>query len=463
MDLPKFDTIIIGAGLSGLAAGIRLAYFEKSVCVLERHTTIGGLNSFYRLRGRDHDVGLHAVTNYASPGTKTGALSKLLRQLRLRWDDFDLTPQCESSIAFPDCRLRFTNDFEFLQQEVAEKFPDQRDGFQTLVQRILEYDELRLDVEPISTRNVLGTLITDPLLIEMLLCPLMFYGSPTSADMDFTQFVIMFKSVFCEGFSRPREGIRRILRTLVRKYKSLGGELRLRAGVQRILTDHGRAVGVQLDDGSTLEADNVLSSAGVAETLALCDAPSDVRSQHPASDISFVEGLFSLDRQPNDFGHKETIVFFNDSSQFRYERPESPVDLRSGVICCPNNFVYDEPLDEGIIRLTGLADPDFWRQSPQDEYVQSKNEWCERMKESAVRFVPDFREYIVDTDMFTPRTIERFTGHFNGAVYGAADKIRDGRTHLDGLYLCGTDQGYLGIVGSMLSGITVTNLHLLRD
>ena len=57
-----YDTIIIGAGMSGLAAGIRLAHYDRSVCVLERHYTIGGLNSFYRLRGRDYDVGLHAVT-----------------------------------------------------------------------------------------------------------------------------------------------------------------------------------------------------------------------------------------------------------------------------------------------------------------------------------------------------------------------------------------------------------------
>ena len=28
--------------------------------------------------------------------------------------------------------------------------------------------------------------------------------------------------------------------------------------------------------------------------------------------------------------------------------------------------------------------------------------------------------------------------------------------------ICGTDQGFLGIVGSMLSGITIANLHLLR-
>ena len=77
-----YDTIIIGAGLSGLAAGIRLAYYEQRVCILERHYTIGGLNSFYRLRGRHYDVGLHAVTNFASKGTKKGPLVRLLRQLR---------------------------------------------------------------------------------------------------------------------------------------------------------------------------------------------------------------------------------------------------------------------------------------------------------------------------------------------------------------------------------------------
>ena len=43
---PMYDTVIIGAGMSGLAAGIRLAYYDQRVCILERHYTIGGLNSF---------------------------------------------------------------------------------------------------------------------------------------------------------------------------------------------------------------------------------------------------------------------------------------------------------------------------------------------------------------------------------------------------------------------------------
>jgi hypothetical protein len=30
------------------------------------------------------------------------------------------------------------------------------------------------------------------------------------------------------------------------------------------------------------------------------------------------------------------------------------------------------------------------------------------------------------------------------------------------VYLCGTDQGFLGIVGAMLSGISMANYHILQ-
>lgn len=460
----SYDTIIIGAGLSGLAAGIRLAYFGQRVCVLERHTTIGGLNSFYRLRGRNYDVGLHAVTNYAPPGTKTGPLSKLLRQLRLRWDDFDLRPQNESQIVFPGVTLRFSNDFELFRQQVAEHFPRQVDNFGRLLARIDAHDELDLSQGAQSARAVLEECITEPLLIEMLFCPLMFYGSATPRDMDFNQFVVMFKSIFYEGFARPYEGVRLIMRKLVRKFKEVGGELRLRAGVKTIDADSRRAVAVILDNGETLTAKNVLSSAGYVETMRLCQPrATSAEDAFPPGDISFVESIASLDCQPADLGHTSTIVFYNDSERFAYENPREPVDLRSGIICSPNNFQYEKPLDEGAIRITALANHAYWMNLPEDEYIERKQHWCDRITESALRYIPDFRPHVVDTDVFTPKTIRRFTGHINGCVYGAPQKHLTGTTHLENLFICGTDQGYLGIIGSMLSGITIANLHLLRE
>lgn len=457
----RYDTVIIGAGMSGLSAGVRLAYYEKKVCILERHTTIGGLNSFYRLRHRNYDVGLHAITNYAEPGTKQGPLSKLLRQLRMTWEDFDLRPQLRSAIAFPDCTLYFTNNFNFFVEQIAAAFPAQIDGFRRLVTRIAEHDALNLDRQEISARQVVGEYVHDPLLIDMIFCPLMFYGSATPRDMDFNQFVIMFKSIFHEGFGRPFDGIRLILKKLVKHFRNLGGQLRLRAGVRQILQSNGKATAVLLDDGTEIEADNILSSAGAAETMRLINPESPPVKAEPG-DISFVESISVLDCEPSKLGHKDTIVFYSDSPQFYYERPNVPVDLRSGIICSPNNFDYSQPLEDGRVRITALADPHYWMNLPEEEYADAKMRWNDQIIQSALKHIPDFRSHVIDTDVFTPRTIRRFTGHLNGCVYGAPQKFVDGQTPLSNLFLCGTDQGFLGIVGAMLSGITIANRHLLK-
>lgn len=460
-----YDTIIIGAGMSGLAAGIRLAHFEQKVCVLEKHTTIGGLNSFYRLNRRDYDVGLHAVTNFTEKGTKKGPLAKLLRQLRFKWEDFALSPQLGSEIAFPGVRLKFTNDPEVLASEIEKKFPRERDRYRALLGKILDYDDLDDAAFQISARKILEETLSDPLLIEMLLCPLMWYGNARERDMDWGQFCIMFRALYLEGLARPFKGVRLILKNLVKKFRGLGGELRLRTGVKEIRTENGRAVGVVLENGEELRAKRILSSAGRLETLKLCDDLTVV-DQAQAGNLSFVETVSILDRLPQQLGHDRTIVFYNDSEKFHWERPDkTPVDLRTGVICSPNNFDYPqgELLEEGVIRVTAIADWDAWGKMSEPEYRLAKHEWFDRVNASAVRFMPDFRRRIVASDMFTPTTIRRFTWHENGAVYGAPEKVLDGRTHLDNLYLCGTDQGYIGIIGSIVSGISMANRWCLAD
>jgi phytoene dehydrogenase-like protein len=168
-----------------------------------------------------------------------------------------------------------------------------------------------------------------------------------------------------------------------------------------------------------------------------------------------------LDRPPSALGHQETIVFFNDSDRFHWEQPEELCDARSGVVCSPNNFQYDTAMTEGTVRITCLANYHRWKSLEPQTYELEKLRWYDRMVASAVRFIPDFRGQVIATDMFTPTTIARFTGHENGAVYGAPEKQRDGTTHLKNLFVCGADQGLVGIVGSITSGITVTNRYLL--
>jgi phytoene dehydrogenase-like protein len=478
-----YDVAIIGAGMSGLAAGIRLAHFGRRVCIFERHHAPGGLNSFYAIDGRKFDVGLHALTNFVPAGVKGTALGKLLRQLRIEREELALCPQKQSRIVF-GCQggvaLRFTNDFAVLEAEIATRFPGQIDGFRRLTEAVKGHDAMSWEGPVVSARAVVRRHLSDRLLEDMLFCPLMYYGSAQAHDVDFAQFAIMFRALFLEGLARPFEGVRPIIRVLLEKYRAAGGERRMNCGVARILERTGRAAALRLDNGEEITARHVISSIGAAETIELCRAASDptppgnaldlpVAPQVGSGRLSFIESIRVLKTQPRALGWgNDTIVFYNDSERFEYVEPAAQVDLRSGVICFPNNFEFGaRELPEGWLRITCLANYDQWAHLSEERYRADKLRWLDESTRAARRFLPPVADDTlavgtVATDLFTPRTIARYTGHFRGAIYGAPAKIRDGHTHLENLYLSGTDQGLLGIIGAMLSGISMANLHILQ-
>jgi phytoene dehydrogenase-like protein len=277
----------------------------------------------------------------------------------------------------------------------------------------------------------------------------------------------MFRSIFMEGLARPLAGVRVILKNLVRRYRELGGELKLRSGVQRIQVEDGRAVGVVLEDGTQLQARRVLSSAGWVETMRLCDYLPRATQPRPGQ-MTFIESISILDVKPQQLGFDRTIVFFNDSETFHWQRSADLCDLRTGVVCSPNNYLYgdsgqeDKILPDGVLRITSIANFDLWNALSEERYRLEKLRWYDRSVASAVRFIPDFRGHVIETDLFTPMTIRRFTWHENGAVYGSPDKCWDGRCDVENLYLCGTDQGFVGIIGSIISGIAMANRHCLQ-
>lgn len=460
----NYDAIIIGSGLSGLAAGIRLAMFDKKVLIVEKHVEVGGLNSFYTRKHRTFDVGLHAMTNYTPKGVRNSPLGKLLKQLRFRHDEFRLCQQEISEIRFPEKALKFSNEFDLFEQEVADQFPSQIDGFRKLLTHIREFNELDLsDNKRIPSRQVLASCLTDPVLIDMLYCPLKYYGNAAEGDMDFYQFVIMFKSIFMEGFAKPVGGMPYILKLLVDKYQGLGGELRMGTGVEAIEHRAGVLQCVHLENGETLVADKVISSAGYVETLRLCRPKLVEEADAVIGRMSFMESLFVLDRMPKEVGYDRSIVFYSTEPRFRYRVPEGLTDVTSGVLCCPNNFQYPEPASEGMIRLTNQANFSLWDALARSDYRAAKKEYRDRGVNALLTYFPDFRDHVIYIDSFTPKTIFKYTGHLNGAVYGSPTKIRSGRTPVKNLFICGTDQGFLGIIGATLSGISMANLHILQE
>lgn len=469
--MPKYDCVIIGAGMSGLAAGIRLSMYNKKVLIVEKHTISGGLNSYYSRGKRKFDVGLHALTNFVTPEMRGKPFNKLMKQLRIPYEEFMLQPQNYSAIQFPDKKLIFNNDIQLLLEEIQSNFPSQIDGFIKLLEHIKTFNEVDLNNEVVMAKSVVKNFISDDSLVEMIFCPLLIYGSAWENDMDFSQFVIMFKSIFLEGFSRPAGGVRTIINLLLKKYEDCGGELRFKSEVTKVIESNNKVKSVEINGSEIIDCDTILSSIGLPETFSILG---NTKTETPQiGNLSFTESILITDKKPKELGIDATIIFYNNRPNYIYKKPSTLFDSESAVVCFPNNFLYSKNIEddynEGVLRVTNIANYQLWKNmlsTSRSQYNESKEQVFQqslKILKSCGLSSNGINYEIMFKDIFTPTTIERYTGHFNGTVYGSTDKSRNGKTPIDGLYICGTDQGFLGIVGSMLSGISMANLHVLSS
>lgn len=453
--------LIIGGGLSGLAAALRFARFIPDVLLLEKHSRIGGLNSYYYRNNRLFETGLHAITNYAPPKQKRAPLNRLLRQLKIKRKDFETHQQNQSEIRFIDQEsLLFSNDFSLFDSEISSKFSSSYQGFKNLLHKIDSYDPFQ-PLPFISAKKVIQDQLGNELLTDMLLCPLMYYGSSIENDMDFGQFVIMFRAIFLEGMFRPPGTIKDLLDLLAGRIKRHGGGIKTKAGVSKIIHTGTKAYGVELETGEEITCDYILSTIGSEETFSLLGKSSSMKIQQR---LGFVETIFEIKPETTlPLAQDRTIIFFNSAEQFSYQHPSQLVDFNSGVICMPQNF-QDLPASSfKEVRTTHLAHYNKWKtlQHERTAYNTNKDSIALTSLSVAEKILGDFSQNIVYRDTFTPVTIERFTGKRDGAIYGNPIKIKDGNIGFDNLFLAGTDQGFLGIVGSMLSGVSIVNQHIL--
>lgn len=446
--------------------------FGKKVLVLEKHYVVGGLNSFYARKGRKFDVGLHAVTNFPSPSSgKTSPLLRACRQLRLPFDSLNLHQQSSSRISFAEKHIRFNNDFLFFLSEIEQNFPKEKDRFQVFLRKMEDFDAYSVTVPDLSTRSILKEAFSDPLLGEMLLCPTSYYGSAQENDIDFATFTMLFDAIFKQGLARPAYGIRAFLDPLVQKLDELGVTRIMNSGVKKINSNESYASEIITDDEKVYTADQIISTCGLVETEELLGLTDTSSRESKVGNFSIIETISVFKGKPQDFGWDETVIFYNDSKEFRYEKPKGTMDSSSGVICLPENYQDPEnqKVNESRLRITNPANFDKWTTLDEPAYIAEKEKSERIMLEKALNYLPkgqlqkkNFSKATLLQDTFTPKTIKKYTNHKNGALYGSPVKSRSGTSSIKNLFLAGTDQGYIGIVGAMLGGIAVANNRILK-
>ncbi len=433
-----YDVVIIGAGMSGLAAGIRLAMFDRRVCILERHYAVGGLNSYYRLDGRNYDVGLHALTNFAPRTAKQGPLPRLLRQLRLSWDDFELAEQSGSVIAFPDVSFDSITILPCWPRKSSIRFRPNATSIARLLSNLVELRRAAIAaIGSFGARNPRRHL-------------------PRSAiDRDA---VLPGDVLRQRARARSRLGI--VLRSVSQPFswkacaaarrhssdpKTLGPTLQATAaascacaGVSEIDPDGEQVLSIVLDDGSELRTRQVISSAGWNETMRLCAARQPALAAVAATDraidatassassvpehtgqsgkMTFIESICTLDCQPRelDFDRHHRVLQRSRRNSIMLSRTIWPMCPAASsarrIITATMTFrtvmktiKNRSSPPKALLRLTALANFDRWAPARTGRNIKIKKaRWLRQMVAAADRFIPHLAQHIVATTCSRP-------------------------------------------------------------
>jgi phytoene desaturase len=269
--------VIVGAGLAGLSAALRLAGAGREVTVLEREGVPGGRNGLLELEGYRFDTGPTVLT---MPDLIADALDCVGERLE-DWLQLDPVDPLYRAY-YPDgSTLDVRADVDAMADEVRRVCgPDEAAGYLRYVDFVSQL--YRYEMRDFIDRNIDSPLsLVTPNLARLVaiggfrrLAPKVeqYLRDPR------TQRVLSFQSMYAglspydalaiyaviaymdsvAGVYFPRGGMHAVPRALAGAAEKHGVQLHYGRSVSRVLVEHGRAVGVETDDGERFDADVVV-------------------------------------------------------------------------------------------------------------------------------------------------------------------------------------------------------------
>jgi all-trans-retinol 13,14-reductase len=514
----RWDAIVVGSGLGGLATAALLANSGKRVLVLERHYVIGGFTHTFKRKGWEWDVGVHYVGEVHRERSVLKQLFDFLTDGQLEWADMG---EVYDRIIFGETEYPFRKGVQQFKDGLRERFPDAADG-----QAIDRYVDLVFEASKAArnyyaekamggiagfvagpfmrrpylaftrktTDEVLRGITSNQKLIGVLTGQYGDYGLPPKRSA-FAMHASVAKH-YLFGGNYPIGGSARFAETLAPKIEAAGGLLLTNAGVQEIVVEAGKAVGVKLDDGRVLRSDLIVSNAGAHNTYERLlprgereriGFRSELHSVAPsASHLSLYIGL---DRPAAELNLPKANYWIypdeydHDRSLARYIADESaplPVAYISFPAAKDPDFERRHP-GKSTIEIITLApwerfaqwDGTAWRKRG-PEYDDYKAELSERLLAELYRFEPQTRDAVVYHELSTPLSTKHFTSYAHGEIYGLdhdparfEHKFLRPRSPVEGLFLTGQDVVSCGIGAALFSGYltvsAITGRNVVMD
>lgn len=428
--------VIIGGGIAGLCTAVYALKCGYDTVVLEMGDVPGGLAMSWRRGDYTFETCLHWLVGSRLGGELNATWREVFDIDGLTFIDHAEFLRIETEAG--DC-LRVWTDADRLEEELLRRAPHDAKAIRELTHTIRTLGRFHL-LDPSgglgdNWRNILRDLPVFPLLSRM--------GRVSGREFGHRFSDPLLKSFFSEGdIGRLTAlamllslawmhagnagycvgGAQAIIRAIEDHIRVLGGKVRCRARVERVLVENDRAVGVELAGGERILGDWVVSTADGHSTI-----------------FNLLGGRYVDESIRRIYDERETFASYVQVSlgvgmDLKDQPPmltrvlECPItldpatDLRS----IPFRFFHYDPTfaPAGKCAVTSVLPTRnfaFWnelRARDPRAYHAEKHRIAEAVIDVLDRRVPGARAAVETVDVSTPASVIRYTGNWKGSMEG---------------------------------------------
>jgi len=492
--------------LGGLLSSTLLVKEGKKVLLLEQHRIPGGYCTSYKRDG--------FIFNIPSvlTGLLEGEIYRVLSDLGLfnaiEWVKLENF----AKFVYPDFEIVMpANDLAGCREAFRTAFPSEKKVVDKVFSDIGHLKKSLSSLEPSgrSLRGMISFLTAIPKLISLsgrsyydylkaftsnerlitVLSSLWGYAGLPSKRLPALLLLMMYGECCGKEILFPKEGYQALSDILAKKVIDLGGEIRYKTAVSKILIEDNKAVGVETTTGDQFYAEAVISNADTKKTFLELVGRQHlppkfalrVDAHTPSASGIFLHIGTTLDLPQFDL--KYGTIFYHesweDSNMFYDKAVRNEIDFEKDDIVLGlqvSSLLSDRLAPKGMNTLHIAVYPISLKYKNSfhikngvrgDEYKAFKDQLADTLIGKVEKLIPGLSKSILVKELSTPYTFERYTGATGGAwydgVFSTSQKFQrpSCKTPVENLYLTGTKAyGGAGMSCALMGGMKTSKTIL---